>query len=851
MQSNTEDLSALKYLLENIRDPQKVESHFWINKHFVQESLIAHPSRRQLGNGEIILYAIADLFSEMVPATPPIQGKRLDTRWGRFGILAAYYFTPFFNNIPYPPSLRDAWRKIDRSIAVFLGDRPGEPGKFQFISDEVDFPANSTISDWHRNGLLELLDVIRTRETKLAAQATAGEEILDHEPGEKPNRKRYHRNKQILIFLSLLVLSGLLVIGGLKVNSVLGRIAIIKQDLALIREMDFNNISRLDSETTGALINKAGSDIKALQSELSPWSWLTNRLGWIPVYGGDIQNSDEILNYAGFFMESVEKVYSSGIGLLDTYTRSDGSISGKEITAALIDIQPQLLEARQKLDLAAGAGKGIERDALSQTTSPVVALLDRYFSLYDESLSLAINLPALLGAAEDGPKKYLVLIQNEDELRPSGGFITAFAEAVVFQGDVLSLEFTPTDNFVNREKVFPAAPWQMQDFMNIHVLIFRDSNWYADFRTTAIWAEYLYTYTGGSPLDGIIAIDQQLLAGLLSITGPLDVPDLDRIVSAANIYSVMRLEKSPSAEEMLDPNWDRKNFMEPIAEAVLGRLLSAEDLDWKAMTSLLVGMLNNKHILLQVDDRDLMELIARRGWDGALRRENSDFLMVVEANIGYNKVNANVEREITYDVDLSDINLPTSNLTVRIKNLSRSNNEFQCTQYTRIPEVDDSANIYLDYPMEGCYYSYVRVFLPENAKLAGGQAMPVTRDDMVMLSTNVPPRFDDLNETIPGIDGFGTLVLVRKESDSQTRMSFELPASDILTHEADGSVWYRLKIQKQPGVDHIPFTLRIHIPANMHIQTSLPIEGERTSSAITYQFDLEEDVVIGLQLVPN
>ena len=129
--------------------------------------------------------------------------------------------------------------------------------------------------------------------------------------------------------------------------------------------------------------------------------------------------------------------------------------------------------------------------------------------------------------------------------------------------------------------------------------------------------------------------------------------------------------------------------------------------------------------------------------------------------------------------------------------------------------------------------------------------MPVTRDDMVMLNADVPPRIDDLNETIPGIDGFGTLVLVRKESSSQTQMSFQLPADDILTNEPDGSVWYRLKLQKQPGVDRIPFTLRVHIPSNMHIQTSSPIGGEKSPDTITFQFDLVEDVMFELELVPD
>ena len=42
--------------------------------------------------GQRLVYAISRLFIQMMPATPPRRGKRLDTRWGEFGMLAAEYF---------------------------------------------------------------------------------------------------------------------------------------------------------------------------------------------------------------------------------------------------------------------------------------------------------------------------------------------------------------------------------------------------------------------------------------------------------------------------------------------------------------------------------------------------------------------------------------------------------------------------------------------------------------------------------------------------------------------------------------------------------------------------------------
>ena len=96
--------------------------------------------------------------------------------------------------------------------------------------------------------------------------------------------------------------------------------------------------------------------------------------------------------------------------------------------------------------------------------------------LADEGLSLATALPGALGATNTGPKTYLLLAQNEDELRPTGGFITSAGKLVLQNGRVIGLEFEGVDNDVQEDwtRPYPAAPWQLQEYMNSPVLIFRD-----------------------------------------------------------------------------------------------------------------------------------------------------------------------------------------------------------------------------------------------------------------------------------------------------------------------------------------------------------------------------------------
>ena len=122
-----------------------------------------------------------------------------------------------------------------------------------------------------------------------------------------------------------------------------------------------------------------------------------------------------------------------------------------------------------------------------------------------------------------GPKTYLLLAENEDELRPTGGFITSVGNLVLHDGQVISLEFEDVGNLDDWTKPYPAAPWQLQDYMDSPVLILRDANWFTDYPTSAMWAEYLYAYAHEHSEDGVIAFDQHFLVMLLGQLGPLQV----------------------------------------------------------------------------------------------------------------------------------------------------------------------------------------------------------------------------------------------------------------------------------------------------------------------------------------
>ena len=100
--------------------------------------------------------------------------------------------------------------------------------------------------------------------------------------------------------------------------------------------------------------------------------------------------------------------------------------------------------------------------------------MDRVLPPFNDGLTLATEIPSLLGASDEGPKTYLLLVENADELRPTGGFITAAGNLLLQNGHITSLTFENSGDVDNWTMPYPVAPWQLSQYMDSPVLIFRE-----------------------------------------------------------------------------------------------------------------------------------------------------------------------------------------------------------------------------------------------------------------------------------------------------------------------------------------------------------------------------------------
>ncbi len=187
---------------------------------------------------------------------------------------------------------------------------------------------------------------------------------------------------------------------------------------------------------------------------------------------------------------------------------------------------------------------------LASAPSNIVLSFGELNNYYDQLASInkvLTDAPDFLTAALglDGERNYLVLSQNNDELRPSGGYLSTYGWLTIRNGRVTNYNYSPT----SRTSPNP-PPASLASQLNIPDWWLRfsepiyaawDGSWYADFPSTARMAMWYYN-TGDnpqSPVDGAISIDITGFEYLLDVLGSVTVPGYSGTVSSSNFRDVV------------------------------------------------------------------------------------------------------------------------------------------------------------------------------------------------------------------------------------------------------------------------------------------------------------------------
>jgi hypothetical protein len=636
-----------------------------------------------------------------------------------------------------------------------------------------------------------------------------------------------------------LVCAGLLLLGGLGLALTLARVAIaaaaVQDDLAAIEALAESDVQTLDIEAAMEQLHTTRADVQTLHDAARPFLWLSPHLGWVTRYGPDIQAAPALLEMAVDLSTAAEQAVEPLAPLLAEEADQDTIV---EAVTTLDAARPQLTSALNAVRAAQETRRGLDVETVSPRLRGWMAKLDRYLPLMEQGVQGALLLPELLGA--DAPATYLVLVQNEDELRPTGGFISGVARVTIVKGSLHEIAFEDSYAVDDFSQPYPDPPAPLLEYMLSELWLFRDSNWSPDFPTSAQAAISLYTLTHDVQIDGVVAVDQQAVQELVGALEPLHVPGYAEPVTRENAIAMAHQSWTPDPERSADWWAHRKDFMAALLDAIVARLEGG--LDRPAIVRLAraaLVALEEKHLLIYLKDQEAAALLADMNWDGALTTTPGDYLMVVDANLGFNKANAVVQESLEYLVDLTEPTHPQGLLTVHHWH-PLDHGENPCRHEPRYDATYEQM-------AARCYWDYLRVYVPRGVQLLDATAHPVPGS--ALLSGRPSDGQVTLGQGERNHDVLSTFLLLRPHQALQTRFAYALPPQVVQAR--GGSHEYSLVVQKQPGTLAVPLRVRIMLPPRAKLMTSDPAPTANDGAEVTYALALKTDRALKLTFGPG
>ena len=577
------------------------------------------------------------------------------------------------------------------------------------------------------------------------------------------------------------------------------------------------------------------TDIVALKHDIGGLVNLAPLLGGLPRVGGDLRAAPHLLTIAEGLSEVGEVTCQGLRPLLSTlggHASQEQKLSLHDALRVVTQNQATWQVAITAATRAEDAWRQVDAAAFSPTLARKLALLDRGLPLLRQGFSALTVAPQLLGM--DRPRTYLVLALNEDELRPGGGFITGVGEIRVQAGNVITMTFRDSYAVDDFTQPYPDPPEPMRRFMGLDLLVLRDSNWSPDFPTAARQAAALYRPGYPVEVDGVIAMDQRAVQGLVEALAPLSIGADSETVTGETIIPFIRRAWAPEGGK-LTTEWSkqRKSFMGPLAAAVWQRIEQGQ-VNWSKLIQTVLGLVEGKHLLAYFSNPVAEAVLAAQGWDGSLQPGPGDFLAIIDANLGYNKTNARIRQAGIYQVDLRTAQ-PQASLVLTYTHTASGN-------YPCLPEIE--WNPVYDQMMDRCYWDYLRVYVPQGSQLLAATRIPVPADatwDKLGASGEVIER--------PAPEGpwlsLEVLSLLPPTTTQTRSFTMTLP-SDVVQWQGDVGQ-YMLRLVKQPGAAPYPMIVRVHPPDRGTVLDASPDPSRLDDDGwLEYRLTLDRDQTIRL-----
>jgi hypothetical protein len=608
-----------------------------------------------------------------------------------------------------------------------------------------------------------------------------------------PPPRRRHPWRKPLLFLTVIFLLLFLVLWPALMAG-----AGILKEVALAEK----NLKIISSQIQAGNWYSAGRQLKLLQTEVLKINSQFHRLGpisYLPPVKKSLAASQRMLLASGdlasayaeifFWLADVSddfKISSVADKFSDKNQRQNllGSLAGNQ--AKLSQIQLKLAAAQQELS-------AVNTNDLLGPFQDNLLIIDHFLATAigntETALPIIAHLPELLGYHQE--KTYLVVFQNNMELRPTGGFIGSYAILKIKDGEITGLF---TDDIYNLDKLSigqlkETPPWPMQQYNAQKYWYLRDANWSPDWPTSAEKIKWFFNQESALAhqpplkLDGVIALNPDFIVNLLEVVGPIMAEGLtfqaDNFAQDLEKFVEFDYAKKGIKKE------DRKDIIGFLTNVVIERLYQSPPRDLLKIWLAFKSNIDEKNILVYLTDPKLQAHFYQQNWSGQVKTVDGDYLLLVDSNLGALKTDQAMRRAISYQVQA----VPNGELAARL----------EITYQHQSRPMKDLISKYRD---------YVRVYVPPGSWFTRGYLVGHNgvvkelklQDDLLFSQ--------ELGKTVAA-----TFLTVEPGQSQTLVLEYRLPQT---IQDLYRQGLYKFSVQKQPGTSGHDF--KIYLDFNQEIQ---------------------------------
>lgn len=503
--------------------------------------------------------------------------------------------------------------------------------------------------------------------------------------------------------------------------------------------------------------------------------------GWIPIAGRYWHDGDHGLNAAKAAIEAADiladaiEPYADVLGFEGQGSFLGGTAEDRIMKAVetLDKVTPQLDLVAEKLSLVNAElgqidperynftikGRKLDEDVrLAQKLAQ-----DAFFAVTKAKPAIE-KLPKIMGVEEE--RKYMVMFQNDAELRATGGFMTAFAILRVEKGKVFQEKSEDIYTLDAKFNSSLPAPEIIRKYLPlVYRYNLRDMNLSPDFKVSMdTFSEHYNSLRGEPEIDGIIAVDTQVLKDIVEVLGPIEVPGYGRYTAENDprcdcpqiVYELEALADRPTATF----REDRKGVLAPMLKTILVKSYGAPKQIWPDLLQTIIRNIEEKHLLMYFYDPEEQHAAELINVAGRIHGYEGDYFHLNDTNFAGAKSNMFTDHQVEQKIEVADDGTITKTVSIKYQNpYPPSNCDLEAGELC----------------LNGILRDFVRLYVPQGSELIEALGSEVEVETK-----------EDLGKTV--FEAFFTL---RPQGQAKLIFKYKLPfkASDT----------YSLLIQKQPG----------------------------------------------------